>query len=870
MEKQLPKSFIFKNYSFDQRTKLASFSYSFDGKLDFQEVLDFSACKTNWHQINLELLDRALFNLHLALGVGYFKAYCPKKIEIKSGTLNKAQAEFWNKLYEKGLGEFFYRNKIDFRGLINLPAHGKSIKPIAAKFKKHSLLPIGGGKDSCLSAEKLKSIGQQFSLISLRDSKIQKDTAQIVGAPRVIIGREMDARLFRLNESGAYNGHVPISAIYSWTCVVAAILGDFQNIIFSNEHSANFGNVRYLDTEINHQYSKSFEFEQDFANYLHNFLTPDLQYFSLLRPYSELKIAREFSKYPQYFGSFSSCNRNFKINGQAKKRWCGTCAKCAFSLAIFAAWNSPKTSIKIFGANLLDDKELLPVFQELWGEKAFKPFDCVGTPEEVKAAFVLICENHSWDNSLIVEYFRKKILPKIKDKNSLINSALRNNPEHLIPDGFQKTLLLGFGKEGKFAFHYWRKKNPGLKIWLADRNKIIAPDKNCEVLEGKKYLKHLEEFDLIIKTPGITNQFPEIASARIRGIKFTSITEIFLKNCRGTVIGITGTKGKSTTATLIFRALKAAGKKVYLVGNIGNDPLKYLKNNSEKDFFVYEMSSYQLENLQASPKVAVMINIFPDHLPYHGGFQNYCRAKANITKWQQKNDYFVYDSASPFVKLVAGESLANKKDYHDSWKEDGTYLFFENEKLMPLNEIKLPGKHNLKNITAAATVIKALKIPLSCVRAGVKNFPGLEHRLELVGEKNNLYFYDDAISTTPESTLVAIEYLEGKLDTIILGGEDRGYDFSELAKKLKKINISNIVLFPFSGVRIKEALENIYRGKSLPKILETSSMKEAVIFAAKNTADKKAVLLSTASPSYSIFKNFQEKGRLFKEAIKNL
>ncbi len=513
---------------------------------------------------------------------------------------------------------------------------------------------------------------------------------------------------------------------------------------------------------------------------------------------------------------------------------------------------------------------MLPIFQELWGEKAFKPFDCVGTPEEVRAAFVLISKNSAWNKSFVVEYFRKKILPKIKNQNALITSEMANSPEHSVPLNFQKTLILGFGKEGKFAFNYWRKNQSRFKVWLADRNKIIAPDKNCLIREGKNYLQGLEDFDLIIKTPGISNQFLEIISAKERGVVFTSITEIFLKNCRGTVIGVTGTKGKSTTATLIYRSLKAAGKKVHLVGNIGKDPLKYLKNNTEKDFFVYELSSYQLENLQASPQIAVMINIFPDHLPYHGGFRNYCEAKANIAKWQKAKDYFIYNSEFPFVKAIAAQNLATKKDYSGTWKIENNFLFFEGKKLMPLSEIKLPGEHNIKNISAVAAVIEILKLPLTCVRAGVKNFGGLEHRLELVGPKNDLYFYDDAISTTPESTLVAIEYLGSQLGTIFLGGEDRGYNFIALAKKIKKIDISNIILFPDSGLRIKEELKKVYGEKPLPKILETKNMDEAVRFAAKNTEKGKAVLLSTASPSYSIFKNFEEKGMLFKKAIKNL
>lgn len=868
------KIFIFQRYAFNHKTGQATFYYSFDNKINFQETLDFSACQINTKKLNNRLLERALFNLHLALGVGYYKAYCPKKIEIQSGKLNSTQAKFWNKLYERGLGEFFYRHKINFHNLIKFPIDNSTLKPIRIKFKDRCLLPIGGGKDSCLSAEKLKELGQTFSLISLRDSKVQQDTAKIIGAPRLIIGRKMDPQLFDLNKKGANNGHIPISAIYSWVSVVAAILSDYKYIIFSNEHSANFGNVKYLGKEINHQYSKSFEFETDFANYLHNFLTPDLEYFSLLRPYSELKIAHDFSRYTQYFSAFSSCNKNFKINNKNSQkhsqRWCGECPKCAFSFAIFSAWNSPTALKKIFNANLLNNKKLLPLFQELWGEEKIKPFDCVGTPTETQMALMLLSENVAWQKFYIVKYFRKNILPKIKGREKLLLTELSANEEQAIPSQFKKTLFLGFGQEGHFAFNYWRQKNPHTKVWIADTRQIKAPNKYCLVSTGKNYLKNLESFDLIIKSPGISQQIPEIALAKQKGIRFTSITEIFLENCQGTIIGVTGTKGKSTTATLIYRSLKAAGKTVYLIGNIGENPLKYLDSSTKKDYFVYELSSYQLENLKISPHLAIIINIFPDHLPYHAGFQNYYQAKANITRWQTPQDYFIYNGEFSLIKKLANKTQAQQIDYSQKWSIKKDNFLYENKILMPLAEIKLLGKHNLKNITAAATVLKVLKIPLTALRQGTKNFSGLKHRLELVSSKNGIYFYDDAISTTPESTLVAIEYLQEKLETIILGGEDRGYNFKLLVKKLKKINIANIIFFPDSGVKIKKELIKIYGTKPLPNILETKQMTKAVIFAARKTTLGHVVLLSTASPSYSLFKNFQEKGNLFKKAIKNL
>ena len=345
------------------------------------------------------------------MGISYYKAYCPKKILIKSGSLSKLEADFWNKLYTKGLGEFFYKNKLDWRGLINFPYQKNIIsKPVSAKLKNRALLPWGGGKDSAVAAELLKELGHDFTLINLRDSQIQKETAKQADRSRIINDRLMDPKLNELNKQGAYNGHVPISSIYSWTTILSAILNNYRHIIFANEASANFGNVKYLGTEINHQYSKSLEFENDFRNYLNNFISPEINYFSLLRQFSELKISKMISSHEKYFPVFSSCNRNFSLNSEARARWCGQCAKCAFSFSQLSAFIDRPKLINIFGQNLFAKKELLPIFQELWGEKRFKPFDCVGTPTEVKAALVLAANKKEWRQDFIVKYFQKNIL----------------------------------------------------------------------------------------------------------------------------------------------------------------------------------------------------------------------------------------------------------------------------------------------------------------------------------------------------------------------------------------------------------------------------------------------------------------------------
>jgi UDP-N-acetylmuramoylalanine--D-glutamate ligase len=864
------KTFTFLSYHLDKKRGWIDFFYAFDTEKPLKERIILPKRKINWEKINPDLLDKVLFALHLALGIGYYKAYCPSKIIIKSNQLNNEQALFWNKLYHKGLGEFFYKNKIDPRGLINFPAEArdKKITSIKHEFKDRCLSPIGGGKDSCLSAEILKELNKEFCLISLRDSSIQRETSDIIGAPRLIFGREIDQKLFDLNKQGALNGHIPISAIYSWISVLAAIIFDYRQIVFANEASANFGNTLYHGEEINHQYSKSWEFEKDLAAYLTKFISPDLYYFSLLRPYSELKIAQKFSQYPQYFPAFSSCNRNFKIQDKSKKRWCGECPKCAFSFSLLAAFNSPAVLKKIFGRNLLATNALLPIFQELWGEKRIKPFDCVGTPEEVKAAFLLIARRQSWQKSPIVNYFTAKIAPRIKDKEALITTALRRSQEHSIPENFRKTIIIGGAFEGQALYRYYRQRYKHLPLWLADQKKLKSTqDKNLTTIFGPHYLDSLDNFDVIAKSQGVPELDPQIFAALASGIELTSVTKLFFAQKHEQIIGVTGTKGKSTSSSLIYAILKAAGKEVYLVGNIGADPLALL-DKGKKAYFIYELSSYQLATLKQSPHIAVFINIFPDHLPYHNGFKNYQEAKANITRYQDKNDFFIYNGDYPFIKNLAAKTPAKSLEYSSREKREGNYLYYQNKKILPLTNIKLPGKHNLKNISAAITAAKILKIKDKDIIRAISSFSGLPHRLQFIGRYKNIAFYDDAISTTPESTMAAIDYLGSILGTIFLGGLNRGYDFKKLAKKLSSLEIDAIVLFPDSGAQIKTALLQAYKHKKLPMLLETKDMAAAVQFAYRHTQKNRACLLSTASPSYSIFKNFQEKGDLFQKSVK--
>ena len=257
-----------------------------------------------------------------------------------------------------------------------------------------------------------------------------------------------------------------------------------------------------------------------------------------------------------------------------------------------------------------------------------------------------------------------------------------------------------------------------------------------------------------------------------------------------------------------------------------------LKKVDPDEILVIELSSYMLEDIEYSPNVALLLNLFPEHMDYHGGTENYYKAKENIFKFQKPGDLAV---KPPFNEKIL---------------------------LVQRDEIPLLGAHNIKNIKAAIKVARIIGISDSDIKKAVKNFKTLPHRLEFVGELDGVKFYDDAISTTPESTIEAIKSLKN-IGTIFLGGEDRGYDFRELEKTLKDYKIKNIVLFPESGKRILKSRQGF-------NVLETRSMEEAVRFAFKNTTNGQICLLSTASPSYSLWKNFEEKGDLFQRLIKEM
>ena len=413
--------------------------YSLDDELKFTETIQLPKLSTINYQ--LSTIQPTLFALHLIGGTSYYKTCCPKNIEVRSGTLTKDQADFWNTVYTKGLAEFFYRNGIDSTDLIQFPY--ELDKPEQAENTKYEirntkyLVPIGGGKDSMVTAELLKDAEIDFDFFRLGSHPIIDDLVQAAGKDLVTAKRSLDPKLFELNEQGALNGHVPITAYISFLTVLLAQLHGYKGVIFSNERSANFGNITHNDVDVNHQWSKSKEFEDMLQDYLADEVGTNVQYFSLLRGMSELAISQLFLQHPEYVHTATSCNKNWRINNDdPKPRWCGECPKCAFVFCQFAAFTSAEKLTKMFGKNLFADESLLPLYRELLNLDGMKPFECVGTPEEMQAAFLLALAQEGWEDTPAMQLFLTESAPGIHNSQELIEEVLQLSDDHLIPADF--------------------------------------------------------------------------------------------------------------------------------------------------------------------------------------------------------------------------------------------------------------------------------------------------------------------------------------------------------------------------------------------------------------------------------------------------
>ena len=436
------KEFIFEsyNYAINEQGISIVFSFKVDDFIEFNPKIEIPQQSfIDFKRISSALLEQMIFNIGMVELISYWKAICPKKVIIKPFNLNSKQIAFWKKIYFHGLGEFFYLNniEIDMDNFMQIipDTKGQNFQSFSVDVDESALIPVGGGKDSVVSLEILKDSGSNLALI-MNPRGASSATANIGGFEdkTLIVNRFLDAKLLELNKQGYLNGHTPFSALLAFVSVFAAAITAKKYIALSNESSANESTV--IGTMVNHQYSKSLEFETDFREYVRENLSPNIHYFSLLRPLSELQIASIFAKNSTYFNDFRSCNVGSKEN-----IWCGKCSKCLFTFIILSPFIKPDVLVEIFGYNLFENRDLKGYFDELRGEADVKPFECVGTVDEVNAALCLAIENYSTKLPYLLDLFKNENSEKLCSK--IEKEALLENieTEHYLNENYFNLLL---------------------------------------------------------------------------------------------------------------------------------------------------------------------------------------------------------------------------------------------------------------------------------------------------------------------------------------------------------------------------------------------------------------------------------------------
>lgn len=472
------RAFRFVRCGFAAQTGVAELVYAFDDGPELIETVTVPAAPFDLDDARAAAAEQALRLLHLIAGVSYYKAAVPPEIRIEGYAIDADTAALLENIYLHGLGEFAYRNGLNLHGKITFPvarvseAHpglstdraGNSVsgdasqKPPGAAFgltratnavalglREHALVAIGGGKDSLVSIEALRDAGVDQTVTWIGGSQLIKACAERTGLPTLNLGRQLAPELFEYNRQGAWNGHIPVTAVNSAILVFAAILTGADQVVFSNERSASYGSLIEGTGEVNHQWSKGWAFERDFGDHVQRRIAADLKYYSLLRPLSELAVARQFAKSDRYDAHFSSCNRNFHILGERPvNRWCGVCPKCHFVFLALAPFMPKPRLVGIFGRNLLDDVGQIPGYDALLEYQDHKPFECVGEGRESRAAMAALSERPEWREDEIVERFAREIRPQLDASELGIAPLLMLDDEHRVPTALWERLRARF------------------------------------------------------------------------------------------------------------------------------------------------------------------------------------------------------------------------------------------------------------------------------------------------------------------------------------------------------------------------------------------------------------------------------------------
>jgi len=432
--------FIYDSFTktyFDRCLKL-KFRFIQSDDIIFEPEIVYKDCLLS--QSDLNSIDIAVFNIGMIELISYYKACCSPSILVRCGSLNDDQMRFWKKIYFNGLGEFLYKNLIETteNDLFEIHCDNKNnFPPSEISLNDECLIPVGGGKDSIVSLEILS--GMNCLPLILNPKKSQTDSVLNSGYSSFFhVERSIDRLLLELNGKGYLNGHTPFSALLAFVSALSALVKGKKNVILSNENSASVGNVFFSGIEINHQYSKSFKAEKAAHDYITAYIHKDLNYFSILRPVNELKIAQMFSRYKNHFKTFRSCNAGSKTN-----TWCNNCPKCLFTYIILSPFLSADEMMRIFGEDLFSNIKLENTFLELTGMNGVKPFECVGTKEEVNSALAETISNYkNKDLPYLLNIFKEKNRNQMNfylDQFEIILNEFNN--ENLLTEKFKNILI---------------------------------------------------------------------------------------------------------------------------------------------------------------------------------------------------------------------------------------------------------------------------------------------------------------------------------------------------------------------------------------------------------------------------------------------
>ncbi len=445
----LPRSFdptAFETFRFlgreiDDRGRV-SLRYSLDDDIEFVEQFELPT-GTRVSEEDRSRVEGILALLHWTAGVSYYKTAAPRFVE--GDPCPPGVARLLEAIYSEGLGEFAFTNGLATLPRPTFPTRETAIAHPSPRGNGRVLVPIGGGKDSAVALEIVRRSGSELSLFSVGDAGPIARTAAVAGLPHLVVRRKLDPVLGELNRVGALNGHVPITAIVSCVAILTASLHGFDAVAMANERSASTGNVSWGGIDVNHQFSKSIRVERLMRAALEE-LGSSVDYFSILRPASELAIARAFAQLTQYHHAFSSCNTNFRLDGSVpSRRWCCDCPKCRFVFLVMAPFSEPGHLREIFGRDMLDDESQFEGFALLTATGGLKPFECVGEEEESRAAMRMLAADARWRDHRVMRRLGETVLPRFAADDGLAEEALELSDEHTVPAGLIPSIraLLG-------------------------------------------------------------------------------------------------------------------------------------------------------------------------------------------------------------------------------------------------------------------------------------------------------------------------------------------------------------------------------------------------------------------------------------------